>query len=103
MIAHYWGWCCSIALWTTEALKRKGMLRNSFLTASLFILFSASLAHAQLGPRDSANLRPTDLERVKVDDMAPDFTLENMDGKIITLSDFRGKKNVVLIFYRGYW
>jgi len=34
---------------------------------------------------------------------APDFTLEDMDGKNITLSDLRGKKTVVLVFYRGFW
>ncbi|MPZ77608.1 MAG: redoxin domain-containing protein [Deltaproteobacteria bacterium] len=34
---------------------------------------------------------------------APDFTLEDSDGKNITLSDYRGKKNVVLVFYRGHW
>ena len=27
----------------------------------------------------------------------------DMDGKKITLSTYRGKKNVVLVFYRGYW
>lgn len=32
-------------------------------------------------------------------DMAPDFTLENIAGtETITLSDFRGKKPVALIF-----
>jgi len=54
--------------------------------------------YAQLGPRDNANLKPTDLERVKVGDQAPDFTLENMDGKKISLSDFRGEKNVSSFF-----
>jgi len=44
-----------------------------------------------------------DLERVRVGDRAPDFSLENMDGKRITLSDFRAKNNVVLVFYRGHW
>jgi peroxiredoxin len=40
---------------------------------------------------------------VKVGDQAPDFTLENMDTRRITLSSYRGKKSVVLVFYRGYW
>lgn len=40
---------------------------------------------------------------VAVGDAAPDFTLENQDGKQITLSDARGKNPVVLVFYRGYW
>lgn len=32
---------------------------------------------------------------------APDFTLPDQSGTPIKLSDFRGKKNVVLIFYPG--
>jgi len=79
------------------------MLRGHLLVVSLFVFLSISLAYAQLGSKDGANLKPTDLERVKLADTAPDFTLENMDGKKITLSDFRGKKNVVLVFYRGHW
>jgi peroxiredoxin Q/BCP len=46
---------------------------------------------------------PTDIDRVKVGQPAPDFTLEDSDGKAITLSDFRAKKSLVLVFYRGYW
>lgn len=36
---------------------------------------------------------------VEVGQMAPDFTLKNQHGEEVTLSDFRGKKNVVLVFY----
>ena len=60
-------------------------------------------AFAQLGPKDGADLAPTDLNRVKVGQPAPDFTLEDVDGKAIALSSFQGKKSVVLVFYRGYW
>jgi len=38
----------------------------------------------------------------KVGDVAPDFTLKYFDGsdlKAVKLSDYRGKKNVVLAFY----
>jgi peroxiredoxin len=69
----------------------------------VFLVFSIVPAHAQLGPKDGENLKPTDLERIKVGDMTPDFTLENTDGKQISLSGFRGEKNVVLVFYRGHW
>ena len=34
-----------------------------------------------------------------VGDRAPDFTLPDTEGKEIKLSEFRGKKNVVLAFY----
>lgn len=36
---------------------------------------------------------------VGVGQQAPDFTLPNHHGEPVTLSSFRGKKNVVLIFY----
>jgi peroxiredoxin len=32
-------------------------------------------------------------------DMAPDFTLPSTVGDKLTLSDYRGKKNVILLFY----
>ena len=38
----------------------------------------------------------------KIGDMAPDFALKYFDGndlKDVKLSDYRGKKNVVLAFY----
>ena len=34
---------------------------------------------------------------------APDFTLPNQDKKEVKLSDFAGKKNVVLVFYPLDW
>lgn len=36
---------------------------------------------------------------VKLSDIAPDFTLEDQRGENVTLSAFRGDKNVVLFFY----
>jgi peroxiredoxin Q/BCP len=37
--------------------------------------------------------------KVKVGETAPDFTLTSQTGEAVTLSQFRGKKNVVLYFY----
>ena len=34
-----------------------------------------------------------------VGDRAPDFTLPDAEGRKVKLSEFRGKKNVVLAFY----
>jgi mycoredoxin-dependent peroxiredoxin len=36
---------------------------------------------------------------VAVGQEAPDFTLSNQSGEKVSLSDYRGKKNVVLMFY----
>ena len=30
---------------------------------------------------------------------APDFTLKDQNGQPVTLSDFRGRKNVLLVFF----
>ena len=37
--------------------------------------------------------------KVNVGDKAPDFTLDSQTGENVTLSDFFGKKNLVLYFY----
>jgi hypothetical protein len=34
---------------------------------------------------------------------APDFTLADAAGRPVSLADYRGRKAVVLVFYRGYW
>lgn len=39
------------------------------------------------------------MSNVKVGEQAPDFTLPDQNRKPVKLSDFRGKKNVVLAFY----
>jgi len=41
----------------------------------------------------------TPAPKIKVGDMAPDFTLEDQNGKKVSLHEFRGKKNVALAFY----
>jgi peroxiredoxin len=45
----------------------------------------------------------SETKTLKVGDLAPDFTLSaargTSDKDKITLSDFRGEKNVVLVFY----
>ena len=37
--------------------------------------------------------------KIKVGDMAPDFTLQDQNGNKVSLNDFKGKKNVALAFY----
>ena len=83
-------------------------MRYSLLLAST-ALFSAlaqpvlAQTRMALGPSDGRDLTATEIERVTVGARAPDFTLTTMSGGTVTLSQFRGRKNVVLVFYRGFW
>ena len=36
-------------------------------------------------------------------DVAPKFTLPSAAGESVSLASFAGEKNVVLVFYRGFW
>lgn len=44
----------------------------------------------------------TNISEVEVGSVAPDFSLSTSDGKTIRLSDFKGKKHVVLYFMREF-
>ena len=53
---------------------------------------------------DPGPLKPVDSElKVKTGDPAPDFTLPSISGKPVILSDFEGRKNVVLSFVPAAW
>jgi cytochrome oxidase Cu insertion factor (SCO1/SenC/PrrC family) len=68
----------------------------------LGVLMALSVsALAQQSPPQTNQARPPagPKTHLKVGDVAPDFTLPGTDGKTYTLSDFKGKKSVVLAFY----
>lgn len=49
-------------------------------------------------------LKPVDsVLNVKVGDTAPDFTLPSLSGERLSLSDYKGKKNVVISFIPAAW
>jgi peroxiredoxin Q/BCP len=62
-----------------------------FIIATGLLLVMVSGAFAQQPAPPKTNL--------KVGDKAPEFTLPATDGKTYQLSDFKGKKNVVLAVY----
>lgn len=76
---------------SSKLTKRPGWAVVPALT--LWIVLGWSLAHAQQPPT------PMPATSLKVGDAAPDFTLPDQNGKTVNLSDFKGKKNVVLAFY----
>lgn len=68
--------------------------KSSAVLAATLLLAMTTGTFAQTKKEDSG--------MPKVGDMAPDFTLKHFDGgslKDVKLSDYRGKKNVVLAFY----
>lgn len=72
------------------------------LTAILFAAVLSSAAGRPSPPRQAAAAAAR-TSPVGVGEVAPDFTLEDQDGRGVTLSQSRGKSPVVLVFYRGYW
>jgi cytochrome oxidase Cu insertion factor (SCO1/SenC/PrrC family) len=68
---------------------------KSLRTLAAFPLFAAMFAGI-LSAQPGITPPKTQL---KVGDEAPDFTLPDTDNKPVKLSDFRGKKTVVLAFF----
>lgn len=53
---------------------------------------------------DPGPLKPTDSRlKVRVGEPAPDFTLPALHGEPVTLSGYRGRKNVVISFVPAAW
>jgi len=46
--------------------------------------------------------RETKMPRVSLNQPAPNFSLPDFSGNMISLSDFHGRKNVLLVFNRGF-
>ena len=82
---------------------KQALMKPLLFFFALLLAFNQAAVSAQTGPKDQVQQSATDLDRVKVGQPAPDFTLEDADGKNVSLADYRGKKNVVLVFYRGHW
>jgi peroxiredoxin len=43
------------------------------------------------------------MARVELNIQAPDFTLNDFTGKSVSLADFLNKKNVLVVFNRGFF
>ncbi len=46
--------------------------------------------------------KETTMPRVSLDQLAPEFSLPDFSGSPVSLSDYRGRKNVLLVFNRGF-
>jgi len=75
---------------------------KKFLGLSLLTLLLTMSALAQQAAQPAAPPAaqpPAIKTHLKVGDAAPDFTLPGTDGKTYKLSDFKGKKTVVLAIF----
>ncbi len=64
---------------------------------------SAPASPPTLGPVDGLDLARADLDRITVGEPAPDFRLMSYRGDVLTLSENRGVREILLVFYRGHW
>lgn len=79
--------------------------------SGMVVVMTSLVAHTEAGGEtiydnvyNPGELKPTDSKaKVKVGDKAPDFQLKDLSGKPLSLSQFRGKKNVVLSFVPAAW
>ena len=62
---------------------------------ALGLLLGLALQNAAMAQDEPVIAKTT----LKAGDVAPDFTLLGNDWKKVNLSDYRGKKNVILAFY----
>ena len=68
------------------------------VTNFFFSLFTACALAAGAAAQAQTREKP-----VEVGEAAPDFTLVGQDGRKHSLAAERGKRPVVLVFYRGHW
>lgn len=71
------------------------------LKTGALLIICLLLAAASFHCQPSALEKPAKPEKVeiKVGDKAPDFSLRNQDQIKISLSEFKDKKNVIIVFY----
>jgi len=77
-------------------VQEKPMKRKAPAFLAACALVAGAAVFAQQGQQPKPAVAHTHL---KVGDKAPDFTLRDQNFQPVTLSEFRGNKNVVLAFY----
>jgi peroxiredoxin (alkyl hydroperoxide reductase subunit C) len=86
----------------------KTRIFSIFLIGMGSIVITATVMAASAAYKNNiynpGKLKPIDSKlKVKIGDSAPDFTLPAVSGGKVTLSQYRGKKNVVLSFVPAAW
>ena len=79
------------------------IVRMNIRIIAILVLFVGGFAPSWLAAAEQASAGAKRSSPVRVGDIAPDFTLEDQNGRKLTLSAEWKKQPVVLVFYRGYW
>jgi len=80
-----------------------GLITGLFLVVLMAPAFGASAAY-QDNIYNPGQLKPIDSKlKVSIGESAPDFTLPSVAGEDVTLSQYRGEKNVVISFVPAAW
>ena len=83
-------------------MSQKGNPNTCFRTFQVDSIWLSLIGLAAIQAKSKASETAKPAPRLKVGDIAPDFTLKTMnsDGlKDVSLHDYKGKKSVVLAFY----
>ncbi len=90
-------------------MNKKSLTHLTFVFGILFVFITVPFAYA-ISEAYKENiyrvgtLKPVDsVLKVKIGDKAPDFTLPAISEEKISLSQYRGKKNVVISFVPAAW
>ena len=100
---HPEGYVIAFALATALAALAVARARARRWPAWLALGFSSLLLVGGAHFNFVAARVPATPTALKVGEQPPDFVLTDAAGRPISLADYRGKKPVVLVFYRGYW
>jgi len=88
---------------------RNKKVRAALCLSVFMVMAGVALAYGQsTGFTDNiyqtGKLKPTDsVPKLNVGDVAPDFVLPAVEGGTVSLSQYRGKKNVVISFVPAAW
>lgn len=85
----------AMAGWGVVKRRSKGTIISAGVSAFVGLGLIGSLTVLMKLPPAEAMARTADT--------LPDFTLPNQDGVPVTLSSYKGKGPVLLVFYRGHW
>jgi cytochrome oxidase Cu insertion factor (SCO1/SenC/PrrC family) len=91
------GFALAVVLAAFAVARRRGWLSFAALAFAVLLLLAGSYFNFVMARMPAAAVA------VRTGEPAPDFTLSDASGAPVTLSSLRGRRPVVIVFYRGAW